>query len=393
MTWVLARRRTMAASIRLLLLQDMHLVFALYGKFVLWGMGFIIIQITVGLLRYRRWQLTYSRGWDLGGYVGPGFEYDTAISDYRDAVIRGETPRAQDKFPTNVTESDMTNNWSNLFNVFEPNFWIFFYEIKKGVSPPSTPTVSTFANDPVFTFPTVAELREYYWMYDNTNAFISYMPEMSGLWNNGNVTLNNWDSLFNAFNVGGFWSWLNRGLSVAGGSTVRDMFTSNIFPLEIQMQYIYYAYNYIVLTSPVFTLPQSTPSPVPSTPSTTPPSTSGLLHVPVEIQVGYNTYTPVSVNFQLTPLRHMNVIDSSTDLTNDANATAVLSTMDTDIALVNTARNHVMAIDISNNFIAKFDADIEKWKQDSIDSTSEKMSCLSDQLELLKIYMSESENE
>ena len=97
----------------------------------------------------------------------------------------------------------------------------------------------------------------------------------------------------------------------------------------------------------------------------------------------------------LTPLDKIHVISSNTNLTNDANATSILSTMDDDIALVDVARNNVLAIDrsvaswidVTNNFIAKFDADIEKWKQDSIKATSERLTSLSDQLELLNIYM------
>ena len=132
-----------------------------------------------------------------------------------------------------------------------------------------------------------------------------------------------------------------------------------------------------------------------TTSTTTAPST---VFPPVEIQVGYNTYTPVSVNFllnPLTPLTFCLVVDLNNDLKHDDTATVVLASMDADFTAINNARNHVMAIDssvsswidIANNFIAKFDADIEKWKQDSIDSTSERMSALNDQLELLKIYM------
>jgi hypothetical protein len=127
------------------------------------------------------------------------------------------------------------------------------------------------------------------------------------------------------------------------------------------------------------------------------PSHEATEFPPVEIQVGYNTYSPVSVNFQITRLDGLHVAYDGYDLTNDAKATEALSTMDADIQTINDARDHVMSIDrtvaswvdVARNFIVKFDADIEKWKQDSINATSERLSALSDQLELLKIYMGE----
>jgi len=135
--------------------------------------------------------------------------------------------------------------------------------------------------------------------------------------------------------------------------------------------------------------------PAPS--ETTPGTTQPIKYPSVEIQVGYNTYTPVSVNFVLTALDTLDVPYQGDDLLSDAHAHIVLGYIDSDLARVDSARNYVMVIDclvaswvdVANKFVAKFDADIEKWKQDSINSISERLSCLSDQLELLKIYMSE----
>jgi hypothetical protein len=276
----------------------------------------------------------------------------------------------------NKYKKEITHTWNDSYNTLSVQFWDFFRTYNGLPMPTYTRRLNNIISEYFRGFDPERQQRNFKFICENAMIFNNIESNFSALWSNVDANNENWGSLYSAFS-GGFWSWLVR--ECLNVKNIRNILDFHSFPSRDEMKYLYYAYIYVHPTE--FTKLSR--------------AIDICSNVTIEIQVGYNTYSPVSVNFQLTSLSDMNIVKSSTTIDNDANATLALSKIDADIALVETARNHVMAIDhsvasfidVSNLFITKYDADVEKWKHDSIQSASEKMSSLNNQLELLTIYM------
>ena len=317
-------------------------------------------------------------------YTNPAKITYNYSNEFKNCKSRGATRNIIPNCTVHI--KDIPNTWNDTYKALSVQFWNFVREYNGLPQPSDTYTLSNIIADYFRGLDPELQKRNFNFICDNAVVFNNIDSNFSALWNIVDSNDENWGSLYSTFDAS-FWSWLVCE-SPTNAKNICNILDNQSFPTRDEMRSLYYAYVYIYPNAHTNAHTKSR-------------STRNMLtNVTVEIQVGYNTHTPVSVNFQLTSLNDINVTKLNTNLDSDTSATSVLSSIDADIALVETARNNVMSIDrsvaswidVSNNFIAKYDADIEKWKHDSIESASEKMSSLSDQLELLAIYMDDNES-